>query len=55
MKHQNVTLRMPAELVKQIDAEAARLSKQLSLRVDRSQVIRQVLSNALAKAPKGKV
>lgn len=49
MTHQNVTLRMPVELVEQIDAEAARQSKELNLRVDRSQIIRQALAKALEK------
>jgi hypothetical protein len=47
MTNRSITLRMPADLVKKIDAIAAEQSKRLSLRVDRSQVIRQFIIKAL--------
>ncbi len=54
MTHQNVTLRVPVDLVKQIDALAAEKSKALNLRIDRSQIIRQALAKAVEDAKAAK-
>jgi hypothetical protein len=46
----HVTLRMPADLLRQIDAEAAKASARTGLRIDRSQIIRQAVTMHLGGA-----
>jgi hypothetical protein len=47
MTHQNITLRVPVELVARIDAEVVAEAKRTGLRIDRSQIIRRVLTQVL--------
>lgn len=49
MLHQNVTIRVPAELVARLDAAVKAEAEATGLRVDRSSLIRKVLAQALPK------
>ena len=47
MTHQNITLRVPVELVARLDAEVVAEAARTGLRIDRSQIIRRLMSDAL--------
>ena len=47
MMHRNITLRVPVELIEPLDAEVVAEAARTGLRIDRSQIIRRVLAQAL--------
>lgn len=47
MMHRNITLRVPVELIERLDAEVVAEAARTGLRIDRSQIIRRVLAQAL--------
>lgn len=55
--HQNINVRVPAELAERIDEEARLESERTGLRVDRSQIVRRALIQALMpkKAKRAKI
>lgn len=51
-EQQNVTLRVPAELVARLDAAVKAESEATGLRIDRSQYIRRALAHVLPELKK---
>lgn len=55
MMHRNITLRVPVDLIERLDAEVVAEAARTGLRIDRSQIIRRVLSQALPAGQKPSV
>ena len=50
--HQNITVRVPIELMARLDAEIAAEAARTGLRIDKSQLIRRALTQALPELKK---